>query len=157
MKIQQIQQIQQIRDQIAALQAEKTSITEQPICRAAVEQAVRDGVKDCESASEAQTLQTLQRLAAGQPAPLLSVRAGSSIDLLTVFVRMLGTAAVTKALLRGLGEIPVGLAPEARSSRLAAITAERAALELQEEQLIRDGGDITPRRVDADPAAVLAL
>ena len=149
--------IEQIRDQIAALQAERTAIIEQPVSRAAVEQAVRDGVKDCESVSEAQTLQTLQRLAAGQPAPLLSVRAGSSIDLLPVFVRMLGTAAVTKALLRGLDDIPVGLAPDARTKRLAAINAELAALELQEEALIRDGGEVIHRRVDADPAAVLAL
>lgn len=149
--------IEKIRNKIAALQAEKNSITDQPVSRAAVEQAVRDGVKDCESISEAQTLQTLQRLAAGHPAPLLSVREGGTINLLPVFVRMLGTAAVTKALLRGLDDIPVGLAPDARTKRLAAITAELAALEITEEELIRDGGEVTARRVDADPAAVLSL
>lgn len=149
--------IELIREQITALKGEQAAIISQPFSRDAVERAVRDGVKDCESISEAQTLHTLQRLAAGQPAPLLSVRESSSIDMLPIFVRMLGTAAVTKALLRGLDYIPAGLAPEARASRLAAIVAELHTLESSEEQLIRDGGEAITRRVDADPAAVLAL
>lgn len=150
--------IQDIREQITALKNEQSAIISQPVSRAAVEQAVRDGVKDCESISEAQTLQTLQRLAAGQPAPLLTVRAGTvAIDLLPVFIRMLGTAAVTKALLRGLDDIPVGMAPEARTERLAAIVVELRALEGDEETLIRESGDVITRRPDADPAVVLAL
>ena len=149
--------IELIREQITALKGEQAAIISQPFSRDAVERSVRDCVKDCESISEAQTLHTLQRLASGQPAPLLSVREGSYIDLLPVFVRMLGTAAVTKALLRGLDSIPVGLVPEARTDRLAAILAELRALEGSEETLIRESGEAINRRADADPAAVLAL
>jgi hypothetical protein len=150
--------IHEIREQIAALKGKQAAIIAQPVCRAAVEQAVRDGVQDAAPLAEAQTLQTLQRLAAGQPAPLLTVRAGPvAIDLLPVFIRMLGTAAVTKALLRGLDDIPVGLDPDARTNRLAAIVAELRALEGSEETLIRESGEVIPRRTDADPAVVLAL
>ena len=150
--------IQDIREQIAALKNEQSAIISQPVSRAAVEQAVRDGVKDCESISEAQTLQTLQRLAAGQHSPLLTVRAGPvAIDLLPVFIRMLGAAAVTKALLRGLDDIPVGLDLDARTNRLAAIVVDLRALEGKEETLIRESGDVITRRPDADPAVVLAL
>lgn len=152
------EQILTIREQIAALKTEQAAIIAQPVSRDSVAQAVRDGVKDCEPISEAQTLQTLQRLAAGQPAPLLTVRAGPvAIDLLPVFIRMLGTAAVTKTLLRGLEDIPEGLAPEARTERLAVIVAELRALEGSEETLIRESCDAIPRRTDADPASVLAL
>ena len=149
--------IEIIREQIAALKHEQAAIISQPFSRAAVEQAVRDGVKDCESISEAQTLHTLQRLASGQPAPLLSIREGSRIDLLPVFVRMLGTAAVTKALLRGLDDIPLGLRPDARTDRLKSLYAELRILEISEETLIRESGEAITRRADADPAAVLAL
>ena len=150
--------IQDIREQIAALKNEQAALILQPVSRAAVVQAVRDGVKDCETISEAQTLQTLQRLAAGQPSPLLTVRAGPvAIDLLPVFIRMLGAAAVTKALLRGLDDIPVGLDLDARTNRLAAIVVELRALEGDEETLIRESGGAIPRRADADPAVVLAL
>ena len=149
--------IDQIREQIDALKIEQAHIIGQPVSRAAVEQAVRDGVRDCESISDAQTLQTLQRLASGQPAPLLSVRENSYIDLLPVFVRMLGTAAVTKALLRGLDDIPIGLRPDARTDRLKSLYAELRILEISEETLIRESGEAITRRADADPAAVLAL
>lgn len=152
------EQISTIREQIAALKIEQAAIFAQPVSRDAVAQAVRDGVKDCEPISEAQTLQTLRRLAAGQPAPLLTVRAGTvAIDLLPMFIRMMGTAAVTKALLRGLDDIPEGLAPEARTNRLADIVAELRALEGSEETLIRESGEAIARRADADPAVVLAL
>ncbi len=79
------------------------------------------------------------------------------IDLLPVFIRMLGAAAVTKALLKDIDSIPAGLQPEARTERLAAIVAELRALESVEETLIRDSGEAIARRADADPAAVLAL
>lgn len=152
------EQISTIREQIATLKIEQAAIISRPVSREAVAQAVRDGIKDCETISEAQTLQTLQRTAAGLPAPLLTVRAGTvAIDLLPMFIRMMGTAAVTKALLRGLDDIPEGLAPEARTNRLADIVAELRALETSEEALIRESGDAIARRPDADPAAVLAL
>ena len=151
--------INEIREQIAALKGEQAAIITQPVSRADVEQAVRDGVRGCEPFSEAAILQTLQRLAAGQPAPLLTVRAGPVvIDLLPVFIRMLGAAAVTKALLKDIDSIPAGLQPEARTERLAAIVTELQTLETDEETLIRESGDdAIPRRPDADPAAVLAL
>ena len=152
------EQISTIREQIATLKIEQAAIISRPVSREAVAQAVRDGIKDCETISEAQTLQTLQRTAAGLPAPLLTVRAGTvAIDLLPMFIRMMGTAAVTKALLRGLDDIPEGLAPEARTNRLADIVAELRALEGSEETLIRESGEDIARRADADPAVVLAL
>jgi hypothetical protein len=152
------EQLSTIREQIAALKIEQAVIVAQPVCRDAVAQAVRDGVKDCESISEAQTLQTLQRMAAGQPAPLLHVQAGPvAINLLPLFIRLMGTAAVTKALLRGLDKIPEGLAQDTRAKRLTAITTELRSLERSEETLIRQSGETIPRRGDADPAIVLAL
>lgn len=150
--------INEIREQIAALKIEQAAIITQPVSREAVAQAVRDGVRGCEPLSEAAVLQTLQRLAAGQPAPLLQVRAGPVvIDLLPVFIRMLGAANVIKALLKDIDSIPVGLQPEPRTERLAAIVAELRTLESSEEKLIRDSGEAIPRRADADPAVVLAL
>lgn len=155
-------EITTLREQIAALKSEQATIIAQPVSRDAVAQSVRDGVQDAAPQSEQQSLATLQRLATGQPAPLLTVKAmtphgPATIDLLPVMIRMLGTAAVTKALLRGLDDVPDGLAPEALAKRLATIVAELRALEVGEETLIRESGGVIARRPGADPAAVLAL
>lgn len=157
--------ISTIREQIKNLQAEQAAIAQQVNSRDAVRQIVRDGVRDCEPISEGHTLQTLQRIAAGQPAPLLTVRAMTphgpvTVDLLPVFIRLLGAAAVTEALSRGLDEIAVGLDTEARIARADAITDELHKLGESEERLIRKSeasGEIIARRPDANPACVLAL
>ena len=154
-----------IREHIKTLQAEQVSIVQQVNSRDAVRQTVRDGVRDCEPVSEGQTLQTLQRIAAGQPAPLLTVRAMTphgpvTVDLLPVFIRLLGAEAVTEALSRGMDEIAVGLDTEARTARADTITDEIGRLGNTEEQLIRRSeasGEIIARRADAEARFVLAL
>lgn len=142
--------LEQIREQIREHTQEQAAIIAQPVSRADVERCVRDVVQDV-----ATDCNHLHRLAAGAPAPLLRVRADDAVDLLPIFIRMMGAAAVTKALLRGLDDIPEGLAPAAREARLAAIVEELATLGHAEEALCRSEGHA--RRPDADPACVLAL
>jgi hypothetical protein len=152
-----------IRESIHALQIEAAGIEFQWRSRDHVQEAVHEGVRGGES--EAHTLPTLQRLAAGQPAPLLTVKAMTphgtvSIDLLPIFIKVLGAPAVTKSLLRGLDDIPVGLNPDARATRLETIKTELHRLETSEESTIREAenaGEAIARRPEADPRCVLAL
>lgn len=152
-----------VRESIQALKIEAARIESQSCSRDHVQRAVHDGVRDGES--EAHSPQTLQRLAAGQPATLLTVKAMTShgqvsIDLLPIFIKVLGAPAVTKALLRGLDDIPVGLNPDARATRLEAIKTELYRLETSEEATIREAenaGEVIARRPEADPRCVLAL
>lgn len=164
-----LDQITKTRDQIQGLKTEHVRLVAQPRSRQQVTEFVRDGVRDIETSAASETALMLERLAAGQPAELLTVNASAmtpqgpvsvSINLLPVMVRLLGGAAVRKALLLGAEDIPEGMAPAAREKRLTAISGELDDLQLQEEHLIReaalDGQDI-PHRFDADPAYVLAL
>ena len=161
-------QIDAARGRIHNLETERAALEAQPRSRQQVPEFVRDGVRDVESAAASGTLLTLERLAAGQPADLLTVTASAmthhgpvlvTVDLLPVMVRLLGVATVRRALLVGIDSLPEGLEPAARNHRLQPLTSELHDLQTREESLIRDAaiaGQDIPRRSNADPAYVLA-
>lgn len=163
------EQIQDLRGKITELRAEYSAMVAQPRCRDEVSRLVRDGVQDAAGVGERQTARTLAQLAAGLPVDLLAVNVSAMtaqgpvqvrIDLLPVMVRLLGAAAVRKALTAGVDAIPEGLPSDARAERLAAVTAELVDLQTKEENLIReaaDAGQDIPRRPDAGARFVLAL
>ena len=82
-----------------------------------------------------------------------------SLDLGPLLLALLGKAVAKKALSAYVDELPEGLAPKARASRLAAIESELHLLETSEEAAIVDAeqhGEVILRRADARPEIILA-
>ena len=154
-----LKQVTEARERIAILECERTAIEAQRRSRAQIEDAIAAQIDT--AAHSQQSLIVLQRLAAGQGVPILTVHAPNGlVDLLPVMVRLLGAEVVKNALLADIGQIPEGLDTFARAARLADIESESHELQIKEESLIREatltGLDI-PRRTDAGPSYVLAL
>lgn len=162
------EQIEAARRHIGMCRGDRATILAQQRSRQQVTEHVREAVSDVVDTAAADNMLTLKRLAAGQTASLLTVNVSAmtphgpvyvAVDLLPVMVRLLGAAAVRKALLAGIDDLPEGLTPAERTKRLAALDDELDTLQTQEENLIRgaarDGHDI-PRRPDAEARFVLA-
>jgi hypothetical protein len=163
-----LEQVTKTRERIQELKAELARVTAQPRSRQQVLEHVRESVRAIGPFAESENMLTLERLAAGQPANLLTVKASAmtthgpvtvTVDLLPVMVRLLGVDAVHKALLTGVDGIDKGLPPTARKHQMQSIAASLDDLQTQEEHLIReaalDGCDIA-RRLDAEARFVLA-
>lgn len=162
------EQIEAVRRHIGMCRGDRAAILAQQRSRQQVTEHVREAISDVVDTAAADNMLTLKRLATGQTTSLLTVNVSAmaphgpvhvAIDLLPVMVRLLGAAAVRKALLAGIDDLPEGLTPAERAKRLAGLDDELDTLQTQEERLIReaalDGQDI-PRRPDANPVIVLA-
>lgn len=155
-----LDQITEKRERIAALETEWEALEMQPRSRKQVEDIVTEQI-DTAARKAPESLRTLQRLAAGHAADVLTVAAPHGrVDLLPVMVRLLGAGVVKAALLADIGQIPKGLESFSRGNRLAAIERELHELQTQEENLIREAkltGQDIPRRPNAEPPYLLAV
>jgi len=146
--------IETIRARIAALQAEREALTAQRRSRAEIAKHIDQTVDAWAAAGTASILHDLQRLAAGQPADLLSAR-GPVLHLGPVLCAMLGADHVKTGILAALPGIPESLDTAARLTRIRELDSSLDDLETQEEQLIvKSGGDIQ-RRANCRPEIVL--
>lgn len=155
-----LDQITEKRERIATLETEWEALERQPRSRKQVEDIVTAQI-DAAARKAPESLRTLQHLAAGHAAEILTVAAPyGRVDLLPVMVHLLGVEVVKAALLADIGQIPKGLESFSRGNRLAAIESELHELQTQEENLIREAkltGQDIPRRPNAAPAYMLAL
>lgn len=146
--------IETLRTRIAALQAEREALTAQRRSRAEIEAHVSRTVDQWSTAGKASILQDLQRLAAGQPADLLSAR-GPVLSMGPLLCALLSADHVKAGILATLPGIPDSLDTAARLARIRELDASLDDLETQEEQLIvKSDGDIQ-RRVNCRPEIVL--
>lgn len=158
------------REQIAALQVERAAIQHQTRSRAevkatldawlsAAEQKGHEGLRlACEQAAAGMAFTPCH--VHGNAAVFASPGAAPvSLDLAPLLLALMGKTAVSNALAVYVDHLPEGLAPKARSSRLAAIERELQKLEVAEEAAIVEAeqqGKIIMRRVDARPEIILA-
>lgn len=145
--------IETLRTRIAALQAEREALTAQRRSRAEIAVHVSHTVDQWATAGTASILQDLQRLAAGQPADLLSAR-GQGFSMGPLLASLLGADHVKTGILATLPGIPDSLDTAARLARIRELDASLDELETQEEQLIVKAGDIE-RRINCRPEIVL--
>lgn len=145
--------IETLRTRIAALQAEREALTAQRRSRSEIAEHITRTVDQWSTAGTASILQDLKRLAAGQPADLLSAR-GPVLNLGPVLCALLGADQVKGGILASLPGIPESLGTADRLARIREIDASLDDLETQEEKLIVKAGDIE-RRVNCRPEIVM--
>lgn len=154
-----------LREQIAALYAERARLRALPRDHATVEKIVKQAVAAWHAEGAAHVERELSKVARGSAHALLvaqglvapstaPVPQPFALNFGPMLVAVLGADAVERALLRFVAETPAGMPAREREARIAEINAELDRLELDEEQAIvraeREGEGIARRR-DARP------
>ena len=143
-----------LRAQIAALQAEKLMLEEQPRSRAEVAALVKTYVADLVTTANREADLFLIRVSAGGGAYAYAT------DLPAIIAPAIDPEATTAFLLARLDHIPAGLDKPQRLQRLVDIESSLYQIEVAEEAQIDEvellTGQYVPRRPDARPEIVLA-
>lgn len=153
--------IETLRVTIAALKADLSTLTRQARSRREVNMLIEKRVSAWHAQASADVAIDLQRLLAGQPGDLLSVRAPHGLMQMGPWLAVgMGEAAMVawlQSLTRGM---PEGLDAPERAARIAELSRELTDAEAAEEALLREADDLghpLDPRPDADPRAAVLL
>lgn len=164
-----LDEIQKIRGEIKERFTAFSTAWDQRTSRAELAALVDEQISGYAVTGAAGRKLAIDRLAAGQPARLFTVATtvhteqgpcAVVLDMGPILTQLLGEKVMRRAVESALLDVPEGLTPAARELQITDLYAELNDLQTEEERLIRDAaraGQDIPRRVDADPAVVLAL
>lgn len=157
--------IENIRSNIQTLAAEKLKLQFEVNGREKLREYLTTCVRHWVDAGAHKHVSDMRLYACGAPVEFLTVTAMThqgpvKVDVGPMFAHLLGEEHLLSALQAGIEAIPEGLTATERTERIASIDTDLHTLQVSEERLIREsesnGRDIA-RRVDADPAYVLAM
>jgi hypothetical protein len=152
--------IDDLRAQVVALKRERAAVESAPQSAAETRAAINAACAQWAAAGAEQLAPLVRGMAVGQEfATALRVPAQGVVDLGPILAHLLGPQALAKALLKTI-DVPDGITPAERVTRLADLDARLETAEREEERLIdaleRQGAYVA-RRGDADPRAVLKV